>query len=51
MPKRRAEDAVHTVMTDHFIQRQKPSRDLLAPLPERHETDATGTQASAGGSP
>jgi Tfp pilus assembly protein PilF len=30
MPKRRAEDAVHVVMTDHYIQRQKPTRDLLA---------------------
>jgi tetratricopeptide (TPR) repeat protein len=29
MPKRRAEDAVHVVMTDHYIQRRKPSRDLL----------------------
>jgi tetratricopeptide (TPR) repeat protein len=30
MPKRRAEDAVHVVVTDHYIQRQKPRRDLLA---------------------
>ena len=35
MWKRRTEDAVHVVMTDHFIQRQKPARDFLAPLPER----------------
>ena len=34
MPKRRAEDAVHVVMTDHFIQRNKPSRDLLTSLQE-----------------
>jgi len=34
MSKRRAEDAVHVVMTDHFIQRRKPARDLLAQLPE-----------------
>src|SRR5262249_457729 len=34
MPRRRAEDAVHVVMTDHFIQRRKPARDLLAPLQE-----------------
>jgi tetratricopeptide (TPR) repeat protein len=34
MPKRRAEDAVHVVMTDHFIQRRRPSRDLLAPRSE-----------------
>ena len=30
MWKRRSEDAVHTVMTDHFIQRRKPARDFLA---------------------
>jgi tetratricopeptide (TPR) repeat protein len=34
MPKRRAEDAVHVVVTDHFIQRRKPARDLTAPLEE-----------------
>jgi tetratricopeptide (TPR) repeat protein len=34
MPKRRAEDAVHVVMTDHFIQRVRPARDLIAPLEE-----------------
>jgi len=32
MPKRRTDDVVHAVMTDHFIQRRKPTRDLLAPL-------------------
>ena len=37
MPKRRTEDAVHVVMTDHYIQRQRPSRDLLA---ERTEADS-----------
>ena len=36
MPKRRAEDAVHVVMTDHYIQRHKPPRDLLA---ERTEAE------------
>jgi len=41
MPKRRTDDVVHAVMTDHFIQRRKPLRDLLAPLPERRETDST----------
>lgn len=35
MPKRRADDAVHVVVTDHFIQRLKPARDLLAPLQEK----------------
>jgi predicted CXXCH cytochrome family protein len=34
MPKRRTDDAVHVVMTDHYIQRVKPDRDLLAPLAE-----------------
>ncbi len=34
MPRRRAEDAVHVVMTDHFIQRVRPARDLTAPLQE-----------------
>lgn len=35
MPKRRTEDIVHVVMTDHYIQRSKPARNLLAPLPEK----------------
>ena len=34
MPKRRTEDVVHAVMTDHYIQRRKPARDLLEPLQE-----------------
>ncbi|HEV2272832.1 MAG TPA: tetratricopeptide repeat protein [Acidobacteriaceae bacterium] len=34
MPKRRTDDVVHVVMTDHYIQRLKPNRDLLAPKPE-----------------
>ena len=37
MPKRRTEDAVHVVMTDHFIQRRRAARNLLA---EIQETDA-----------
>jgi tetratricopeptide (TPR) repeat protein len=44
MPKRRAEDAVHVVMTDHYIQRRKPDRDLLAPVEER--TDSNGGPAT-----
>lgn len=32
MPRRRGEFAVHIVLTDHYIQREKPSRDLLAPV-------------------
>jgi tetratricopeptide (TPR) repeat protein len=38
MPKRRTEDVVHAVATDHYIQRRKPDGDLLAELEERHET-------------
>ncbi len=34
MPQRRTDDAVHVVMTDHYIQRTKPDRDLVAPKPE-----------------
>jgi predicted CXXCH cytochrome family protein len=34
MPKRRTDDVVHVVMTDHYIQRLKPDRDLLAPMAE-----------------
>ncbi len=34
MPKRRTEDAVHVVMTDHYIQRRRPAVDLLAPRKE-----------------
>jgi predicted CXXCH cytochrome family protein len=34
MPKRRGEYAIHTVLTDHYIQREKPAGDLLAPLAE-----------------
>jgi tetratricopeptide (TPR) repeat protein len=44
MPKRRAEDAVHVVMTDHYIQRRKPDRDLLAPIEEK--TDNAASQAA-----
>ena len=41
MPKRRTEDVVHVVMTDHYIQRRKPALDLLAEIAERHETEGT----------
>ena len=34
MPKRRTDDVVHAVMTEHFIRRTQPSRDLLAEIPE-----------------
>ena len=39
MPKRRADDVIHAVMTDHYIQRRKADRDLLAPLSEKHGVD------------
>jgi tetratricopeptide (TPR) repeat protein len=41
MPKRRTDDVVHVVMTDHYIQRQKPRRDLLAPIQEKADTPET----------
>jgi len=34
MWKRRTEDAVHVVMTDHYIQRLKPKKNPLAPIKE-----------------
>lgn len=37
MPKRRTEDVVHVVVTDHLIQRHKPPGDLLAERPERQD--------------
>jgi Flp pilus assembly protein TadD len=37
MQKRRTEDAVHVVMTDHFIRRRPLEGDRLAPLQERHD--------------
>ncbi len=38
MPKRRTQDVVHAVMTDHYIARTPPSRDLTVIIPERHES-------------
>jgi tetratricopeptide (TPR) repeat protein len=38
MPSRRPVEVVHIVKTDHYIQRVKPSTNLLADIPERHET-------------
>ena len=40
MPKRRTQDVIHAVMTDHLIQRRPPARDPLAPLAERQDIDA-----------
>jgi tetratricopeptide (TPR) repeat protein len=42
MPKRRTEDVVHVVMTDHLIQRRKSSANLLAARAERHEKAGEG---------
>jgi len=39
MPKRRTEDAVHVVMTDHYIQRRRPAGDLRAPRRESENLD------------
>lgn len=36
MPKRRSEDVIHAVVTDHKIARHKPKGDLLAELTETH---------------
>ena len=41
MPQRRTDDAVHIVMTDHKIVRQKPAGDLLGEKEEAHESPAT----------
>jgi predicted CXXCH cytochrome family protein len=41
MPKRRTDDVVHAVMTDHLIQRRKPAGDLLAPKAEVVERGAS----------
>jgi predicted CXXCH cytochrome family protein len=42
MPKRRAEDVVHAVMTDHKIMRRPPPGNLLAPRKETHEARFDG---------
>ena len=42
MPRRRTEDAVHVVMTDHYIQRRRPARDLLAAGAESVDTGYRG---------
>ena len=41
MPKRRTDDVVHVVMTDHFIQRLKPAENLVAAKAEKPESAAT----------
>ena len=40
MPKRRTDDAIHVVMTEHLIKRRPPAGDLLAEKNERAETGA-----------
>jgi predicted CXXCH cytochrome family protein len=42
MPKRRTDDVVHAVMTDHYIQRFKPAGDLLAERAELQKMDYRG---------
>jgi len=42
MPRRRTDDAVHVVMTDHYIQRRRPARDLLAAKPEAADAGYRG---------
>ena len=37
MPKRRTEDVIHVAVTDHYIQRRQPTRDLLAERAERQD--------------
>lgn len=44
MPRRRSQYAVHIVLTDHYIQRVKPSGDLTAPL----EEPVAGPESDAG---
>ena len=46
MPKRRTDDAVHVVMTDHFIRRTQPKRDLLAPIAETTMREGTITKVA-----
>jgi tetratricopeptide (TPR) repeat protein len=41
MVKRRTDDVVHAVMTDHYIQRLPSKHDVSVPLRETHDTDRT----------
>ena len=40
MPKRRTDDAIHVVMTEHLIAKRPPAGDLLAEKNERAETES-----------
>jgi tetratricopeptide (TPR) repeat protein len=42
MPRRRTDDAAHVVMTDHYIQRRRPARDLLAARAESADAGYRG---------
>ena len=42
MAKRRPDDVVNVLMTDHYIRRKQPSRDLLAPKKEMHHDPYRG---------
>ncbi len=46
MPKRRTNDVVHAVMTDHFIRRTQPQRDLLAPIAETVAPEGSFTKVA-----
>jgi len=46
MPRRRTNDAVHVVMTDHFIRRTEPRRDLLAPIAETIAPEGSFTKVA-----
>lgn len=55
MPKRRTQDVVHVVMTDHWIRRQPGGPELLAPLAESEPAltgirllDSRGPQGNLG---
>src|SRR5262249_7069100 len=42
MPRRRAEDAVHVIMTDHRISRRSPVPEPLRRMPESHDDSNRG---------
>lgn len=42
MPRRRTSDAVHVVMTDHYIQRRRPEGDLLRAAAETMDSGYRG---------
>jgi predicted CXXCH cytochrome family protein len=46
MAKRRTDDAVHVVMTDHYIRRYEPKRNLLAPIAETTTQETSLTKVA-----